>query len=140
MIEEEIRPQDIFDEYLKLCEQDVIDYFGQATYRMVACPACNNRGQFAFHKKGFNYDECKKCHTLFVNPRPDKESFERYYQDAPSTKYWATTFYKKTEAARREKMWVPKAGLIQEILKQNSSPELLVDIGAGYGIFADVTR
>ena len=69
-------------------------------------------GNYAFDKNNFSYSECSNCDTLFVNPRPSAKSFNEYYTSAPSTKYWATTFYKKTAEARREKIWKPKAKMI----------------------------
>lgn len=138
MKEEEIRPKEIFDEYLRLAANDVETFFGDVKYVMTDCPACGKKGVFAFHKQGFNYDECPECKTLFVNPRPQKEAFDNYYNDSPSTKYWATTFYKTTEEARREKLWKPKAIMVQETIKMHA-PEIkyLVDIGGGYGTFIE---
>lgn len=75
MKESEIRPKEIFKEFLRLAKIDTKTY-------------C----------------ECKKCHTLYVNPRPNLESFTNYYTSSPSTKYWATTFYMETADARREKI------------------------------------
>ena len=137
MKENEIRPQDIFDEYLKLAEQDVSTYFEDAPRTQISCPACGGKGIFAFNKKGFSYEECPECLTLFVSPRPVKEAFDRYYTDSPSTKYWATTFYKETESARREKLWKPKARLIKEKVEKFSQAKTILDIGGGYGTFAE---
>ena len=61
-----------------------------------------------------------------------------YYTNSPSSKYWATTFYKETEDARWEKIWKPKAQMIfDEIEKHNMIDCLIIDIGGGYGIFAE---
>lgn len=135
MKESEIRPQEIFNEYLRLAEIDVETYFSHASYYKISCPACGEQGDFAFRKKGFDYDVCGNCHTLYVSPRPEKEAFDRYYTDSPSTEYWATTFYKSTEEARREKLWKPKAQLIKSTLERYTSVEHIIDIGGGYGVF-----
>lgn len=140
MKENDIRPQNIFDEYLKLVEQDVATYFEKTSCTKINCPSCGGKGEFAFHKKGFNYDECPKCMTLYVSPRPEKIAFDLYYTDSPSTRYWATTFYKETEAARREKLWKPKAHLIKEKIQRFSKLGIVLDIGGGYGIFAEEIR
>ena len=39
---------------------------------------------------------------LYVSPRPPEEEFKNYYLYAQSTEFWATTFYKETENARRK--------------------------------------
>ena len=70
MKEEEIRPQKIFDEYLRLAKQDTKTYFSDAERIRGLCPACNSVGDLAFNKSGFIYEVCPKCYTLFVNPRP----------------------------------------------------------------------
>jgi hypothetical protein len=162
MKEEEIRPKKIFDEYLRLAAQDTYTYFNQAERRKIACPGCSNPGAVAFEKSGFVYEQCSKCQTLYVSPRPVAEAFSQYYLESPSSQYWATTFYKETAEARREKLWRPKAREIQKILsKFYSKPSdhpiltplvetdancellqdvLVVDIGGGYGLFAEEIR
>jgi hypothetical protein len=137
MKEHDIRPKDIFDEYLRLTEEDTRTFFQNCARQEIACPACRGEGSPAFTKTGFNYVECERCRTLYVSPRPVRSAFETYYTDSPSTRYWATTFYKMTEASRREKIWKPKAELVQEKIRQYGSVTHLVDIGGGYGTFAD---
>lgn len=136
--EEEIRPEKIFNEYLKLTNKDVIDFFANVETVKIKCPACNSDGIDWVKKQGFNYQLCIKCKTIYVSPRPINDAFNTYYTDSPSTKYWATTFYKITEAARREKLWKPKAQLIRDRIldyENNNSIKLIVDIGGGYGVF-----
>ena len=136
--EEEIRPKKIFDEYLKLTSKDIITYFGNAPRREINCPACNSNGDFWLKKQNFTYKKCPNCYTIFVSPRPCQSAFNEYYKDSPSTKFWATTFYKETELSRRKKLWRPKAKMIKErIMKfQKDLPvDFIIDIGGGYGVF-----
>jgi 2-polyprenyl-3-methyl-5-hydroxy-6-metoxy-1,4-benzoquinol methylase len=138
MKEEEIRPQKLFDELLRLNKEDIKKYFDDSLYTNISCPACKEQGEFVFNKGGFNFDECQSCKTLYVSPRPNKESFDAYYTDSQSTKFWATEFYKATQATRREKLWKPKAELINDkIKKYANSTECVIDIGGGYGIFME---
>ena len=139
--EEEIRPQKIFDEYLRLAKEDAETYFSDVERVVGSCPACGTVGEYAFDKQGFTYESCPNCQTLFVNPRPIAAAFSKYYTESPSSKYWASTFYKETAAARREKLWKPKARMILETLGQYSaSNHTLVDIGGGLGLFAEEIR
>jgi hypothetical protein len=139
--EEEIRPQKIFDEYLRLAKQDTETYFGEVEKVFGTCPACEAVGEPAFVKYGFTYEACPKCLSLFVNPRPVVEAFTKYYTESPSSKYWASTFYKETATARREKLWKPKARLIRDTLEQYAAAQhTLVDIGGGFGLFAEEIR
>jgi 2-polyprenyl-3-methyl-5-hydroxy-6-metoxy-1,4-benzoquinol methylase len=140
MKEEEIRPKAIFDEYLRLAAADTVTYFGTAVRIPIACPACGTAGETAFTKSGFTYDLCPTCRTLYVSPRPAAEAFANYYTESPSAKYWASTFYKQTADARRKHIWRPKASAIEAIIKQHAPRETgctVVDIGGGYGLFAE---
>lgn len=137
MKEEEIRPKKIFDEYLRLAEADTRKYFADVQRAPCACPACDQAGQFAFRKHGFDYDSCPACHTLFVNPRPVAEAFSRYYTEAESVKFWATTFYRETAESRREKLWKPKARMVLDTLaRHGAGGHSVIDIGGGFGLFA----
>lgn len=138
MKEEEIRPEKLFNELLRLNREDIGIYFKKSKYTLIKCPACEAEGVFTFHKDGFNFDECPNCKTLYVSPRPDKESFNNYYTNSNSTKFWATTFYKATEKNRRKMLWKPKAKMVlDKINKFLPSTEKVIDIGGGYGIFIE---
>ena len=136
MKENEIRPKKIFNKFLDLTSKDIKKYFNGRKVK-VKCVACGSGGKFSFKKNNFCYCECGKCKTLFVNPRPDENAFFRYYKDSSSIKYLAKTLYKKTRKKRKEKIFKPKAKIIFEVLKKKNIKNLnCVDIGGGYGIFA----
>lgn len=138
MKEEDIRPKKVFDEYLRLAALDADKYFSKSPRQPVLCPACGTQGVYSFSKHGFSYEECPVCQTLFVSPRPPAQDFFRYYQGSDSAKFFATTFYRETAEARREKLWRPKAGMIRETLqKYGAHQHSLIDIGSGYGILAE---
>ncbi len=138
MKEEDIRPAAIFEEYLRLARIDAKLYFSNASHKKINCPACQSKGTPAFTKEGFTYQECPNCQTLFVNPRPPAKAFSRYYIESDSSKFWATTFYKETAEARREKIWKPKAWMIKSAMdKHGMSNDQVIDIGGGYGLFAE---
>ena len=138
MKENDIRPQELFDELLRLNKLDIEKYFTNSINETISCPACGQNGKSSFVKNGFSFDECPKCKTLYVSPRPKREYFDAYYTDSQSTKYWATTFYKATEQNRREMLWKPKAQLIKDKIDTFApDTEKIVDIGGGYGIFVE---
>tara|TARA_B100002051_G_C16745121_1_gene647051 strand:+ start:3727 stop:4707 length:981 start_codon:yes stop_codon:yes gene_type:complete len=142
MKESEIRPKNIFNEYLRLAKIDAKTYFINSSKVEIDCPACGRIGEHSFHKENFDYSECPNCNTLYVNPRPDAESFFSYYRESPSSKFWATTFYAKTAEARRKKLWKPKARAVYDIISKYTDRDntVVVDIGGGYGIFAEEIR
>ena len=138
MKESEIRPKEKFDQYLRLAKIDTVSFFSDVVKNEINCPSCEQLGEHSFKKDGFDYSECIQCQTLYVSPRPEEKAFLDYYTNSPSSKFWATTFYKETENIRREKIWKPKAKLIlDELEKQNISDCQIIDIGGGYGIFAE---
>jgi SAM-dependent methyltransferase len=136
--EEEIRPERVYNEYLELTQKDIITFFANSEVSDINCPACGETGDLWTSKAGFSYKKCNSCLSIYVSPRPVKEAFDAYYTDSPSTKFWATTFYKVTESSRREKLWKPKAQLIKDRIKmyEGDSPVTsIIDIGGGYGVF-----
>ena len=138
MKEEEIRPAHIFDQYLELTRQDIEKFFGDSPRTSGNCPACGKAGEKAFDKHNFDYEVCPFCQTLFVNPRPTIDAFSRYYTESESSKFWATTFYKETAAARREKLWKPKARMVAAAMQRyNAADYAVIDVGGGYGLFAE---
>ena len=140
MKEEDIRPQKIFDEYLELAAKDTKNYFKDSEKEIINCPACNKKGDYVFSKNNFKYEECSYCFTLYVSPRPISTALDRYYTEAPSVEFWATTFYKETAEARRKLLWKPKAQLIISTVDSYIDKDdsyTLIDIGGGYGIFAE---
>jgi SAM-dependent methyltransferase len=142
MKEEEIRPESLFNEYLALAEKDIRTFFLSSPFRYVPCPACGStESSFRFRKMGFDYEECSRCGTLYVNPRPPLEAFQRYYSDSPSVNFWATHFYRETEEARRIKLVRPKAALVvAKIERYSGKPEagsVILDIGSGYGVLCE---
>ena len=141
MKEIDIRPKKIFDEYLRLAKIDTETYFSNEPREEIDCPACNTIGKQTFSKDSFDYCKCVVCCTLYVNPRPNVESFTNYYTNSPSSKYWATTFYKETADSRRKNIWKPKARIIADVLEGKDEKEYqIIDIGGGYGIFAEEMR
>ena len=141
MKENEIRPKALFDEFLNLLEQDIETFFSGAPRRLIKCPACGASGVTAFEKHGFGYQECEQCDTLYASPRPNQNAFQNYYTDGKSPKFWATTFYRETEKARREKIWRPKSRQIRDLIEQyHADDATLIDIGGGYGLFIEEFR
>ena len=137
MKEEDIRPADLFAEYLRLAEQDAKDYFPERNRQVCGCPACGLTGRKMFSKHGLFYEECPECQTLFVSPRPSAEDLNRYYRESPSARFFGTTFYRATSDVRRLKLWRPKAEKVHNLLDRHGAAEFhLIDIGGGYGIFA----
>jgi SAM-dependent methyltransferase len=142
MKEHAIRPADLFAEYLDLCEEDASTYFSSSPKEDISCPACGSDNFMpTFEKWGFGYVLCENCGTLYQSPRPPLEDFFRFYQESPSSIYWAKTFFPAVAEARRAHLFRPKVKEIAQLCKDEGFfPDVLADIGAGYGLFLEEWR
>ncbi len=143
MKEHEIRPTELFDEYLRISAADASTYFSSAADKAPrSCPACGGKTHKpAFTKNGFDFVRCSDCDTLFVTPAPIAEKLSKFYRNSPSQQYWADVFFPAVESARREKIFRPRAEMIERLLKtQGIEADLVVDVGAGAGIMLEELR
>lgn len=140
MKESDIRDTAVLDEYLAMVEKDVCDLFDFTSFEDVRCPACSsNDYALEFEKSGFRYVSCKKCSTLFVNPRPAFDALSRFYSSSPSTSFWVDRFFKPMAEARRVKIFRPRAERMAELIGADK-PLAIGDIGAGFGLFLEEMR
>jgi SAM-dependent methyltransferase len=139
MKESDIRPKELFDEYLRLSSQDIDCYFSKKKRVTIVCPACNQtQNQFAFKKNDFDFAECVECQTLYLSPRPPLDEFERYYSNSPSAQFWVKNFYPVVIESRRNKIFQPNVEKIRSICnKKKIEVTTIIDVGAGYGIFLE---
>lgn len=141
MKESEIRPQKLFNQYLKLAREDIDRFFSDhSQFVEVACPGCGSQDcKPALLKLKFQYLLCSKCGSLYLSPRPTDKMYETYYQQAESVKFWSSNFFKETAEARRKQIFKPRARFVGEWLKKSEAISkgngLFTDIGSGYAIF-----
>jgi SAM-dependent methyltransferase len=137
--EKNIRPTNLFEEYLRLSSEDAEKCFGDVERVKISCPACeSNESKKEFVKNGFEYVSCMCCRTLYLNPRPTIESFEKFYNSSISSNYWAETFFPAVAESRRELIFRPRVKRLQSLCcDMDISPKVVMDVGAGYGIFLE---
>jgi len=141
MKEDEIRKREVFNKYLELLAKDVEIFFkDHSKFIQIKCPACNSDdAEEAMTKNKFTYFICKKCDTLFVNPRPPIEMLSAFYSNSPSTTFWVNDFFLPVAETRREKIFKPRAEYISSFLGKNENL-VIGDIGAGFGLFLEELR
>lgn len=141
MKETDIRPEALFDRYLELSRRDIHTFFAdQSRFLDIGCPACLSRShRDSFVKLGFAYQLCDECGSLYLSPRPTEEMQFAYARESEAVKFWSTHFYKETAEARREKIFRPRAELLEEMVRRGviSRTDLLADIGSGYGMLLE---
>jgi SAM-dependent methyltransferase len=138
--EADIRPAPVLDEYLRLSEADVAEFFPDVTSRAHrGCPGCGaDDAAPAYTKRGFELVTCRGCGTLYVDPAPRPERLDAFYRDSPSTRYWSNVFFPTVAEARRIHVFRPRAADVRAILDQNRiAPRRLIDVGAGAGLFLE---
>lgn len=143
MREDDIRPQDILDEYLRLSAADALTFFADpASFEHRDCPGCGaNQPQGGFEKAGFRYVRCASCNTLYAAPAPTLAGLSAFYSDSPSQRYLTSTFYPRVTEARREKIFRPRVERIGSLLAEHGTPGgTVIDVGAGTGIFLSECR
>ena len=143
MKESEIRPQKLFNQYLKLAKKDSEKFFSDhSRFTETPCPSCGNKKQMpGLEKHGFTYALCSGCGSLYLSPRPPTDMYDLYYREAESVNFWSTHFYKGTAEARRQKIYRPRAQMVAKLAGQyghlSGNSSLFADIGAGYGLFLE---
>lgn len=107
--EVDLKPSSLLQEYVKLSEEDVRRMFEPRKLMPVPCPACgSDRNKEAFVKFGMKYQECQKCRSLFISPRPDDKTLNDFYLSAPSRTFWRERLSKATDKKRKEKIIKPR--------------------------------
>ena len=106
----DFKPSDLLHRYVELTERDIGSYFLNGA-RLVesACPGCRDQAtRSGYSRFGLHYRECARCWTLYISPRPDDETLERYYRESPARTFWREELLKMTGKKRKEKIIKPR--------------------------------
>lgn len=135
--EEEIRPEDVFSEFMRLSADDAENFFDKSKFVEVNCPGCaSSEIKSKFEKNTFTYNNCEECGSIYVSPRPDLSELIRYYSVGKSQSFWAEEVLKKTGEKRKESIMLPNITRIEEIIeKTGHKPKRVLDIGSANGAF-----
>lgn len=137
MKEEDIRKKEVFDEYLRLVQEDIKRLLNPRDFLEAPCPACGLLDfKPAFQKAGFDYVVCENCATLFVNPRPTYQALQQFYSQSISTTFWVKRFFEPVAEVRRKEIFRPRAEAAAEMLRGRENWNI-GDVGAGFGIFLE---
>lgn len=136
----DIRPKDVMDKSKQYLMEDIAYVLKQKKHFVkVNCPACNSKENSPkFTKYTMTFVECKKCQTVFTNPRPTDAILIDFYKQSKYYKYWNDEIFPASEKIRRIKIFKPRVDRILDICKRLSVPtDTLVEVGAGFGTFLE---
>jgi len=138
--ETDIRPDDLKREQLERFAADIRRLIARKDeFVTVSCPACAaSAASVAFHKFDLTYRQCEQCGTIYVSPRPTPAILEHYYRTSENYQYWNTHTFPASEAARREKIFRPRAQRLIGLCKgYGVNPGTFLEVGAGFGTFCE---
>lgn len=135
--EEEIRPDDIFTEFMNLSIADAQNFFDKSKFVKVSCPGCGTAGVTeSFEKWSFAYNSCAVCGTVYASPRPTRAEILRYYAESRSQTYWSDTVLRITGEKRKQSIVMPALERVETVMKDlGRDPARVLDIGAASGAF-----
>lgn len=131
VIETDLRPANLMEEQATRQEQDVAWLSAhRKEFVRVPCPACRrNFDEERWEKHGLVFVTCEYCGTVYANPRPSRELLAEFYRHSENYAYWTEEIFPATEEARRE--------IMRERAEKIGACDILIDVGAGFGTFAE---
>lgn len=138
--ETEIRPDELMRGQAERFAADIQRMLSRRSeFIMVSCPACDaTAAHEAFEKYGLTYVICDGCETMYINPRPSPAVLEMYYSTSENYTYWNKYIFPASEAARREKIFRPRAECLAEICRRYKvETNVLLEVGSGFGTFCE---
>ncbi len=109
----------------------------------VSCPCCGKKlGSEVMVKYFFRLEECKRCFTIYVNPRFKRENIDYYYKDREKRVNYIDVLENGNDKnARIRNIFIPRKEFIERELSnigKNMSDCSLLDIGCATGQFLSV--
>lgn len=137
---DKIRPTELLKKQKEVFLKDIKYLIKQKrNFILVNCPACNYSKYTHFLKKNsLNYVKCKKCSTVFTNPRATPKILEDFYSQSRNYQYWNKVIYPLTEKQRRKNIFKPRVDMLVGICNRLSIPKhTLIEVGCGFGTFLE---
>lgn len=139
--ESEIRPSSLgFDQRAAYARDIARMHARRSEFVAVDCPACGgSAADPAFTKDAFDYQRCRYCETIYMNPRPSEPVMAEYYAASENYAHWASAIFPASEPVRRKKIHEPWFARIIGLCETYGVPTgTLVEVGPGFGTFCSV--
>jgi 2-polyprenyl-3-methyl-5-hydroxy-6-metoxy-1,4-benzoquinol methylase len=138
--EDEIRPDQYRAEQARRFANDIRRLMARRSeFVDVTCPACDRAERsHAFRKYDLDYVRCTHCATIYIAPRPTPAVLEDYYTNSENYAFWNAVMFPASEPVRREKIFKPRVERLVDVCdRYGVGRELIVEVGAGFGIFCE---
>ncbi len=112
----DLKPSELLNRYISLTQEDLTKILAMAPIlHDCDCPACGAKQKRpAFEKFSLQYQECSRCQTLYVSPRPDENILDEFYFKSAARSFWREELSKATDKKRKEKIIKPRFQWILE--------------------------
>lgn len=133
ILELEIKPHVMLDEYRRLIAHDVQAQLAHTTQLTPCiCPGCQyEASNVAFEKLGLTYRECERCRSVYVSPRPSEEILIDFYRKSQSSLFLRERILRETRETRREKLFRPRAQWLLDVVDRYR-PQAKLGVVVGY--------
>ena len=141
--ETDIRPDALMAEQARRYAADVAWLVARRDRFVAAdCPACGSAEREPHWRKyDLDYPRCTACGTVYMSPRPEPALLDEYYANSTNYEYWNEVVFPASEEARRARIFAPRAARAIELASRHGAGTgTLLDVGAGYGTFAEEVR
>ncbi len=143
LTEQEIRPAQLMAKQRIVALTDVGRMLSRyEEFVHVPCPACGAEDSIPkFEKNSISYVSCRECQTFYVNPRPSPDVLEWFYRGSPNYAYWNNVIFPASEAARHQKIFVPRVDQLLGLCRKYSvEMKTILEVGAGFGTFCSEVK
>ena len=141
--EKDIRPEKLMEDVKVFVNNDrKLILKSKRRFVKVSCPACQSKKEkFLLKKAGFRYSICINCSTYYMNPRPTIKVLDHFYKNSQTYDFFNKFIFPSSEKVRREKIFKPRVDeCIKFCKKYNFNKPSIIDIGAGFGTFCDLSK
>lgn len=84
---------------------------------------------------------CIDCSTYYMNPRPPVKVLDHFYKNSQTYDFFNKFIFPSSEKVRRKKIFKPRVDkCIKFCKKYNFKNPSIIDIGAGFGTFCDLSK
>lgn len=140
--EYDIRPEKLLNYNREILYYDDIKKFNHKFSNkfkeLKKCPACNSNNFYVLFKKDtFNFQNCAKCNTLFVSPRPNNKQLAWWYTNSEQAKH-ANTILELTQDKRKELYNIRVDNFLKRT--QNIQFKNILEFGCGNGITIEILK